>query len=236
MFCFVLEKPKPKSRCNGIADVGFIIDSSGSLKSHYSKEKQFVKKLIGHFQISPSGVHAGLVLFSGKALLKIKFSDYNNTMDFNKAVDALPLMNSVTRIDLALKVAYDQMFKKANGMRSDVPRILILLTDGKQTPGRGVIPLPKAVAPFHKDGVKVIVIGIGSGVNRPELRKIAKFPKNVKLAKSFAQLRSASFVKKITAETCKSTGKSRNDFYCVINFFFATFHNDSPVWHDNIVC
>ena len=160
--------------------------------------------MIGHFQMSPSGVHAGLVLFSDKALLKIKFSEYNNTIDFNKAVDTFPLMNSVA----ALKVAYGQMFKIANGMRSDVPRILILLTDGKQTPGRGIIPFPKAVAPFHKDGVKVIVIGIGSGVNRSELRRIAKFPKNVKLAKNFAQLRSASFVKKITAETCKSTGKS----------------------------
>ena len=163
--------------------------------------------MIEHLQLSSSGAHASLVLFSHKAFLKIKFSDFYNGEGFNRAVDELPLLNSITRIDRALQVALNEMFSRVNGMRRNVPHVLVLLTDGKQTPGNDVMPLPKAVKPFHDAGIKVIVVGIGGGVNRRELKGLVKSPVNLKFVKNFNQLRSASFVEKITAAACKTPGK-----------------------------
>ena len=45
--------------CETKVDVGFILDSSGSLRTEYHKEKDFLKKLAGAFDISPDGSRAG---------------------------------------------------------------------------------------------------------------------------------------------------------------------------------
>ena len=50
-------------------------------------------------------------------------------------MDAIPLMGRTTRIDKALRMAQKELFKEVNGGRSDVQDLLILLTDGTQTPG-----------------------------------------------------------------------------------------------------
>ena len=42
-------------------------------------------------------------------------------------------MGSTTRIDSALRMVQDEMYEEVNGARKDVPKILILLTDGSQT-------------------------------------------------------------------------------------------------------
>ena len=55
---------------------------------------------------------------------------------FNAAVDAIPLMGLTTRIDRALRLAQAELFEPENGGRPDVKDILILLTDGTQTPGK----------------------------------------------------------------------------------------------------
>ena len=203
-YCFL---EQPESICKGKADVGFIVDSSGSLANEYSKEKEFVNQMIHKLQLSPSGTHSALVLFSYSADLKIKFSDYQNVKDFQRAVQALPLMKSTTRIDKALKLAYNDMFNAANGMRPNVPKILVLLTDGEQTHDHDAILPSEAVKPFHKAGIKVIVIGIGSGVKQDELLTIVKSPEDLYFAETFDELKSDSFVKNITDATCKATGK-----------------------------
>ena len=47
-----------ESKCKQIVDVGFILDSSGSLRNEYQKEKDFLKTLAGAFDISADVVVA----------------------------------------------------------------------------------------------------------------------------------------------------------------------------------
>ena len=44
--------------CDSIADIGFVVDSSGSLRRNYGKEKAFVKTLSDSFGISADGSRA----------------------------------------------------------------------------------------------------------------------------------------------------------------------------------
>ena len=194
-----------------MADVGFIVDSSGSLAREYSKEKEFVKSVADSLHISPDrGSQVAVVLFSFYSQLSIKFTDHTNANDFKRAVDALPLMRSTTRIDRALTTAYNEMFNEKNGMRVKVPKVLILLTDGEQTKGADAIPPEQVVQKFHDAGIKVIVIGIGTGVNSVELGKMVKSRENLYLAKSFDQLKSGQFVDNIIGSTCLETGMPIN--------------------------
>ena len=57
---------------------------------------------------------------------------------FNDAVDDIPLMGSTTRIDTALRMAQNELFLEENGGRDIAPNILVLLTDGSQTPGKNI--------------------------------------------------------------------------------------------------
>ena len=66
-----------------MADVGFILDSSGSIQHYYQDEKNFLKKLAGAFGLSNDGSHAGVVTFSGRPEISIKFNQYHDISSFN---------------------------------------------------------------------------------------------------------------------------------------------------------
>lgn len=188
-------------RCNMAADIGFILDSSYSLRKKYTDEKYFLKTLAGTFDITNNDVQASVVTFSSWAQLSIKFSDHKTTDAFNAAVDAIPLMGLQTRIDKALRKAQSDMYIAANGARSALPKILILLTDGSQT-GRNPED-PAVVAKELRDaGVYLIVVGIGSNVKQDELISIAGSDANVFTASSFDELITQDFIQKVSLTTC----------------------------------
>lgn len=204
-----------------MADFGFVVDSSGSLKNEYNIEKEFVQAIVDTFKLSTasSSARAALVLFSRTAHLEIKFSDYANTAAFKAAVAKLPLLGSTTRIDKALQVAYKEMFNVSNGARKGIQKVLILMTDGKQTVEIDSVDLALAIKPIHEAGIKVIVIGIGPGVDPVELASIAEDPKDIYYAKDFNQLRSSNFITNITEASCALPGE-----YCALFVIVKTFN------------
>ena len=84
-------------------DVGFVVDVSGSVGSHYPEEQEFVKQFAESMGVSKNGAHASVVQFSNKAWLEIPFMDDSTT--FITAVDALKLNGGSTRIDKGLDLS-----------------------------------------------------------------------------------------------------------------------------------
>ena len=200
-------------RCGSRADVGFLIDSSASLFRNYAKEKEFVQSFAKKLKISEIGNHAGAMLFSSTPELSIKFSDHSNVEGFIKAVEELPLLGGTTRIDLALQKAFDEVFTLKNGMRASASKLLLVLTDGKQTEDGEYMPLYEAALPFHEAGIKIIAIGIGSQVDKDQLSKLVTEPKDLYLAKDFEELVSQEFIKNITFDSCATPGLYCGTFY-----------------------
>ena len=130
---FSAKKASIQPKCKSIVDVGFILDSSGSLRNEYQKEKDFLKSLAEAIGISKEGSRAGVITFSYKAEHSIKMKDHTDILDFNAAVDAIPLMGSTTRIDRALRLTQKELFSANNGALANNQNMLILLTDGSQT-------------------------------------------------------------------------------------------------------
>lgn len=76
--CNILQFLGIPPKCKERVDIGFILDSSESLKSKYHKEKEFLKALAGAFDISPDGSRAGVVTFSLIAEHSIKMKDHTS--------------------------------------------------------------------------------------------------------------------------------------------------------------
>ena len=184
-------------------DVGFVLDSSGSLKNDYDKEKDFLKALAATFGVSDDGARAGVVTFSYYTENSIKLNDHTKLSTFNDAVDNIALMGSTTRIDKALRMVQKDMFTIANGARPGVNKVLIVLTDGSQTKDAGAEDPGDVAKELRDSGIRVISIGIGKGVNPTELARIAGDQSGVFSASSFDELVSAEFLDKVNDAGCK---------------------------------
>ena len=125
-------------RFNCKADVGFLIDGSGSINHeehggspyNWNLIKDFVLVLAKNLNISEDGAHMAVGVFSNEATLDIKFSDYTDYESFEQAVLQLRYPSLLTYTLKGYDLAYNQMFSESNGMRSNVPKTLIVVTDG----------------------------------------------------------------------------------------------------------
>uniref|UniRef100_A0A7M5WVJ2 VWFA domain-containing protein n=1 Tax=Clytia hemisphaerica TaxID=252671 RepID=A0A7M5WVJ2_9CNID len=149
-------KKEVKPLCEVKVDVGFVLDSSGSLRNDYDKEKNFLKALAATFGVSEDGARAGVVTFSYDTEHSIKLNDHYDLFSFSDAVDKIPLMGHTTRIDKALRLTQSQMFSIANGGRPGVSKIVIVLTDGSQTQDVGAEDPGNVAEELRSMGYKVL--------------------------------------------------------------------------------
>ena len=192
--------------CQTPVDLAFIVDSSGSIGSkNYLKEKHFVKQLARGFGVAPGQSRAALVLYSNSASVKAGFDQYPTLEQFHKSVDDLPYEKGFTRIDLALEKANQEVFPQA---RKGVPKIAILITDGKQTKTADSKGLREASEPLRREGVRVLAVGVGSGVDSDELRLVTESDDDVVVAQSFPDL--LVQIGNLTSRACELAGECKS--------------------------
>ena len=184
-------------------DLAFIVDSSASIGSkNYMKEKHFVKQLARSFGVAPGHSRAALVLYSNSSSVKAGFDQYPSLEEFQQSVDDLPYERGLTRIDLALEKANQEVFPQA---RKGVPKIAILITDGKQTQAADSKGLREASEPLQRAGVRVLAVGIGSGVDPDELRLVTVSDDDVVVAQGFPDL--LVQIGNLTRRACELAGE-----------------------------
>lgn len=134
------------------ADVVFIMDSSGSIsKDDYDKEKDFVKQLANIFDISLGQARASVIIYDDNPKLIFGFEDELDNRNASAIIPSLEHLKGRTRIDKALAMA-ERVFTDA---RPTVPRIVFILTDGKQTADYDAKPLDVASQPLK---VRIVLV------------------------------------------------------------------------------
>lgn len=177
------------------------MDASESMtEEDFEKQKQFVIKVAESFHMAPKTTQFALVTYSSTANLHIRFRDRLNQDTFNKIVQQLPFAAGGTRFDKALKLAAEDVFTAEGGARPGVPKVMIILTDGRQSHDYDVIPLQEAVVPLHRLSVQVHAVAIGSQVNRVELRKLVQKEEDIFSIKDFTNLVDKS--RQLASKTC----------------------------------
>ena len=191
--------------CKTKVDVGFIVDSSGSIRNEdYVGMKNFVKALSVYMGFSPeNGGHMGVVLYSKDARVWTKFGGQANFRKLFRILGKMLHLKDLTRIDLGLDVANSQLFTREAGMREDAKKVAILFTDGEQTTKdvNDLIPLSVAAGRLRDRGIVIFAVGIGSKVRKQQLVEIADSEEHVIMLRSFSELRESAV--KIASSTCQ---------------------------------
>lgn len=161
------------SKCNTQVDLGFLIDGSGSINKYepanFKRCLKFVKKIIGAFVISPTASRVGAIVFSYHSKLQFGFSQFKTNQEVEEAVDRIEYPNHSTYAGKGLKMAAEKLFNEPiNG----VPRVLIVITDGRSRDG-----LIQPSEELKRSGVIIISVGIGKRYDKAQLNVMASNPK-----------------------------------------------------------
>ena len=147
--------------------------------------KTAAKKIVDSFAVSQKNTRFSLLLFSANAKVIFNLVRYDNAHEIKQAIDNMPRLQGVTRIDKALMTAKEDIFSLKGFVRQERPMVLIVVTDGNTHSGSA--PLEVAVKPLIDYGVSVMAVGIGPEVSDWELKKFAR-PDNIIRARNFDDL------------------------------------------------
>ena len=191
--------------CDNPVDVAFLVDSSGSLcRDGFRSQKEFIKAIAKEVNVSPLYSRIGVITYSGRASVEIKLSDYTQLESLIDAVELLPYLGKTTRIDKAIALASKKLMTAEGGRRKGVPGVLIVMTDGRQTPDADVTPIEEAASNLWKLELTTFVIGIGKMVDAKELIKLAMREDNLFLTPSVKEM--SSLAQPLAMSICKAAG------------------------------
>ena len=194
------------SDCQNPIDLAFVLDSSGSVShANFQLGLQFIIKVCEYFDIGyPHGTRVAVIRYSSAASILIRFNTYINKEDVLNAIRAITRQVGSTRTDLALLLANRELFNDSdNGVRPKdlgVPRVLVLLTDGRST--SGIKKVFEQSNLLRQEGVNIFAMGIGRTINKDELNIIASDPDidHVFCPKTYAEIN--SMVEKMREASC----------------------------------
>nr|XP_040055050.1 collagen alpha-1(XII) chain isoform X2 [Gasterosteus aculeatus aculeatus] len=159
--------------CKGAkADVVFLIDGSWSIgDDSFQKVLQFVKSMTGAFDvINPRGMQVSFVQYSDDAKTEFKLNTYQDKGVVISALQNVRYRGGNTKTGIALKHVYEKVFTSDSGMRRNVPKVLVVVTDG-----RSQDEVKKSAEKLQHSGYSVFVVGVAD-VDKSELRIIGSKP------------------------------------------------------------
>ncbi|KAM8725153.1 collagen alpha-1(XII) chain isoform 2-T3 [Acanthopagrus schlegelii] len=159
--------------CKGAkADVVFLIDGSWSIgEESFTKVVHFVYSMIGAFDvIGPSGMQVSFVQYSDDAKTEFRLNAYRDKGIAMSALHHIRYRGGNTKTGVALKHTYEKAFSIENGMRRNVPRVVVAITDG-----RSQDEVKKNAAKLQHAGYSVFAIGVAD-VDFVELQAIGSKP------------------------------------------------------------
>ena len=181
------------------ADVGFLIDGSGSITSpccqhNWNLIKDLILVLAKDLNITEDGAHVAVAVFSDSATLDIKFSDFTDYHSLEESVIKLHYPEGGTNTLSGFDIALNQMFDESTGMRADVPKTLIYLTDGKCNARYcdDINEFARRGNLFRNRNIVTIGIGIGEDLNDQEISDFVE-ESNYYKKKSFNQILTKRF-------------------------------------------
>ena len=158
-----------------VADVVFALDTSGSIwETDFVQQLEFVKAVVKEFSIGEDKVRIGLITFGTKVHHQFHLNKFFSKSSILKAIEQVKYVGGGTHTARAIAHARSIMFKKDNGGREGVAKILVVITDGfshNTTEAAMEASLARSL------GITIFSVGVGFGVDDFELKAIASKPK-----------------------------------------------------------
>ena len=160
---------------NKPADVVFLLDSSNSIWGPYfHKQLQFVKDVVSMFQIDTNTTRIGIVTYASSVQEEFYLDEFLSKHGVMAAIDRIGQMRGfATHKNRAIRIMRQKMFAKEHGARDGVARIGIVLTDGQSS---NMLMTVWEASKAKKANIDLFSVGIGSKINKRELKMIASRP------------------------------------------------------------
>nr|XP_056710660.1 collagen alpha-1(XIV) chain-like [Euleptes europaea] len=160
-----------KCKIPAIADIVILVDGSWSIgRFNFRLVRLFLENLVSAFNVGSEKTRIGLAQYSGDPRIEWHLNAYSTKDAVLDAVRNLPYKGGNTLTGLALTFILENNFKPEAGARPGVPKIGILITDGKSQDD--VIPPAKNL---RDAGIELFAIGV-KNADENELKEIASEP------------------------------------------------------------
>ena len=134
---------------------------------NFNRTLEFVKDLIGYFDVSKKGANVGLAIFSNEYHQVFNFNEYSNSSAATAAVNNVSYPNHGRQTGKALNYVRHKLFSKST-LRKDASNYLVLLTSGSS------YDLIRTPAKELRDrNVSIFAIGLGDDYDKDELKEIS---------------------------------------------------------------
>ncbi|XP_044215534.1 collagen alpha-1(XIV) chain isoform X1 [Thunnus albacares] len=156
-----------------IADIVILVDGSWSIgRLNFRLVRMFLENLVNAFDVGIDKTRIGLAQYSGDPRIEWHLNAFTTKDSVIDAVKNLPYKGGNTLTGLALTYILENCFKPESGSRVGIPKIGILITDGKSQDD--VIPPAESL---RNAGIELFAIGV-KNADENELRSIASEPEN----------------------------------------------------------
>ncbi|CAM9642473.1 unnamed protein product [Lampetra fluviatilis] len=154
-----------------VADIVILVDGSWSIgRLNFRLVRQFLEALVQAFNVASDKTRIGLVQYSGDPRTEWDLNTYSTKEEVLEAARNLPYKGGNTLTGLALLHVLEQSFGMERGARSLLPKIGILVTDGKSQD-----EVQEPARQMRDRGIELFAIGI-KNADESELQLIASPP------------------------------------------------------------
>ncbi|XP_056300245.1 collagen alpha-1(XIV) chain isoform X4 [Pseudoliparis swirei] len=165
--------PPAKEVCKEAkADLAFLVDGSWSIgDDNFMKITRFLYSTMGSLDlIGPDGTQVAIAQFSDDARTEFQLSSHGNKEALLEAIQKIRYKGGNTKTGRAIKHVKESIFTSEAGARRGVPKVLVVLTDG-----RSQDDVNKVSKEMQVDGYIIFAIGFADA-DYGELVNIASKP------------------------------------------------------------
>lgn len=197
------------------ADILFLLDSSGSIGAdQFDNVKTLMTSIVSNnrIRIGEGDYKIAIDLFSTEAQRFVAFNSYTTKDQLLAFIPKIPFLNQGTNMHKAFKLATES-FNFARDRSRGLPRVIVFITDGQ--PDKDTGPPLEPAGKLKQDGVEIFTIGVGTGIDKILLEKLASEPTcmHTFIAKDYGAL-AAQFPSELEARSCQALaplGNTGND-------------------------
>lgn len=153
------------------ADVVLLVDGSYSIGlQNFAKVRAFLEVLVNSFDIGPNKIQISLVQYSRDTYTEFALNTHHDINAVVRAVRTFPYRGGSTNTGRAMTYVREKIFVPARGARQNIPRVMVLITDGKSSDS-----FRDAATKLRNIDVEIFAVGVKDAV-RSELEAIANPP------------------------------------------------------------
>uniref|UniRef100_A0A803TQ24 Collagen type XX alpha 1 chain n=1 Tax=Anolis carolinensis TaxID=28377 RepID=A0A803TQ24_ANOCA len=154
-----------------MTDIILLVDGSWSIgRNNFGLIREFLASLVAPFNVAMDKIRVGLTQYSSDPRTEWDLNTYATRDEVLEALRSLRYKGGNTFTGLALTHVLEHNLKADTGARSEAPKLIILLTDGKSQDDAN----PPAQV-LKNMGIQIFAVGV-KNADETELRQVASDP------------------------------------------------------------